>query len=295
MSKKRTLDSKIRSSQTFFKLSFRQRDLWHGLIAVADDQGRMPGIPAFVRSKIWPYEDLPLNQVEDDLQELQEMGMIYLYEISDQIYLQLINWWKYQNPQWAGPSDYPAPGGWLDRERYHGKEHVIITNNWDTPGGFYINQPINEQFDEKKPPDKLGDLSPKEPKENDLLREEEVNIKDKEELEDNKEGEEEWTPTPFNELIKAFCEKTKLPELSGGGAKKWVDATNRMVERGVEPIDIETAVDELWESDNNYTIIGIQSIENASYSAMAKRKGKKKKNHELTFEERQAKYGKYSE
>ncbi len=67
MGKKRIIDSKIRSSQTFASFNMRQRDLWHGLIACADDQGRMPGVPAYVRSVVWPYDDISLKDVEADL------------------------------------------------------------------------------------------------------------------------------------------------------------------------------------------------------------------------------------
>ena len=38
--------------------------------------------------------------------------------------------------QWAGKSDHPAPEGWTDRFRYHGKGNKIISLNWDSDGGF---------------------------------------------------------------------------------------------------------------------------------------------------------------
>lgn len=51
---KRSIDSKIRKSYSFSRLTFRQRDLWHGLIESADDQGRMPADFNFVISQAWP-------------------------------------------------------------------------------------------------------------------------------------------------------------------------------------------------------------------------------------------------
>lgn len=138
MSKSRSITREIRLSQSFARLTLRQRDLWHGLIATADDQGRMPGIPAAVRSLVWPYDDIALQDVESDLQILDSLGNIMIYEISGAKYIQIVKWWHYQNMQWAGASQWPCPDGWLDRERFHGKGRVIATKNWDTPGGFCI-------------------------------------------------------------------------------------------------------------------------------------------------------------
>src|SRR4030065_334081 len=69
---KRTLDSKIRKSQSFAKLNYRQRDLWQGIIAVVDDQGRMPGDARFIRAMVSPYDDISIAEVESDLQQSPE-------------------------------------------------------------------------------------------------------------------------------------------------------------------------------------------------------------------------------
>ena len=149
MSKRRSLDSKIRQSQSFAKLTYRQRDLWQGLIAIADDQGRFPGTQAHIRSMVWPLDDISLAEVEIDLLRLIDLEMIYRYQINDETFIQIINWWKYQTPQWAGKSDYPPPLNWIDRTRYHGRDKLIITENWDQPGGFI--------FSPDKSPDKSGE------------------------------------------------------------------------------------------------------------------------------------------
>jgi hypothetical protein len=140
MGKRRVIDSKIRVSQSFSKLSYRQRDLWQGLIATADDQGRQPGQSAYIRSAIWPYDDISIGEVEADLQALETVGYIVRYAVEDQTYLQIVNWWKYQQSQWMSPSDYPPPKGWVDRCRYHGRKNAIIEANWNQDGGFCNNQ-----------------------------------------------------------------------------------------------------------------------------------------------------------
>jgi hypothetical protein len=164
MSKKRILDSRSRKSLKFTALTFRQRDLWHGLIAVADDQGRLFGLPANVRSEIWPLDDIPLAEVEEDLKRLSELEMILIYEADGKPIIQIVKWWKYQQKQWAGPSDYPSPPKWADRTRYHGAEHKIIQENWDLPGGFF--EVENHQDDSSDTPDLPGEKPPDLPPDN---------------------------------------------------------------------------------------------------------------------------------
>jgi hypothetical protein len=171
MSKKRIIDSRTRS-QSFVSLSYRQRDLWHGLIAIADDQGRLFGLHANVRSEVWPLDDIPLAEVEADLERLSDLEMIVRYEAEGKPIIQIINWWKYQKKQWAGPSDYPPPANWIDRTRYHGAEHKIIQENWDLLGGFCVKEGENEQQDSSDTPElpgkELPDLPPKNQVDNDV-------------------------------------------------------------------------------------------------------------------------------
>ncbi len=136
MTKRRTVDPRIRVSETFSCLTYRQRDLWVGLILVADDQGRMPGQAAYIRSAVWPYDDIPLSEIETDLKRLESIGNILRYQVDGRTYIQLVNWHKYQaNAEWLGVSDYPAPDGWIDHARYHGKGNKIFTLNWENREG----------------------------------------------------------------------------------------------------------------------------------------------------------------
>lgn len=130
--KHRFLDPELRRSESVSKLSFRQRDLWYRLILSVDDQGRMPGHPGLVRADAWPLDDVPLDEVQADLETLQKQELIIIYESEKKRYIQLLNWKKYQNgAEWLGKSDYPAPDGWEDRFRYHGKgREVIESKNW---------------------------------------------------------------------------------------------------------------------------------------------------------------------
>jgi len=91
----------------------------------------------------------------------------------------------------------------------------------------------------------------------------------------------------YTELSVAFCNKTGIPELSPS-PRKWFDALKRIGEAGVEPCDIESAVDIL--RDRDYSIVGISSIANTAISEMSKRKGKQTKRDRNRYVE-----GKYAE
>jgi hypothetical protein len=128
MTKRRNIDPRLRASETFACLTYRQRDLWVGLILVCDDQGRMPGQTAYVRSAVWPYDDVQLADVESDLAALESLGNITRYRVEGRTFIQLVNWHKYQaDAEWLGKSEYPAPEGWQDHFRYTGPKREIIT------------------------------------------------------------------------------------------------------------------------------------------------------------------------
>ncbi len=74
----------------------------------------------------------------------------------------------------------------------------------------------------------------------------------------------------YADLSIAFCNKTKIPELTGG-PKAWFDSLTTMGEAGVTPEDIENAIDIL--RDKKYSIVRLSSVENTAIGEMSKRVG----------------------
>ena len=99
----------------------------------------MPGVAEYIKSQVWPFDIIQPDEVSSDLDRLIELRMIHRYQVDDDIYIQIINWWKYQGMSWAGPSSFPAPDGWTERLRYHGRGNKITESNWDSAGGFASN------------------------------------------------------------------------------------------------------------------------------------------------------------
>ena len=186
MKKGRSIVREIRRSETFGALTFRQRDLFQGLIETADDQGRQVGTATAVRSEIWPYDDISSAEVQAELEVLASGTdpFIKLYKVFGKTYIQIINWWIYQPMQWAQASNYPAPDGWIDRYRYQGTGGKIIQLNWDKTGGFKsetLPEPLPSSLPSELPsqPDSQLDsgLNKDKDKDKEKLREGKENLK----------------------------------------------------------------------------------------------------------------------
>jgi hypothetical protein len=135
---RRMLDSSIWSNEDFAALPPLGRLLMIGMINLADDQGRLKAHPVFLRSQIFPYDVVEIEQIRVWLSQMTQSGTILLYQADGKDYVQFMNWWEYQSLSFAQPSDHPAPDGWLDRIRFNGKGNITLTYNWQKADGTQI-------------------------------------------------------------------------------------------------------------------------------------------------------------
>ena len=133
MTKSRMISEDFFQSESIAELTMRQRNLVLGIIANADDQGRIRGHPQWLRSRIFPYDDFTTKDIENDIQVISKSNnTILLYKAKGKRCIQLTNWWEYQKLQWAKPSDLPAPDDWTDRIRMmmFKPKRWVMTLNW---------------------------------------------------------------------------------------------------------------------------------------------------------------------
>jgi hypothetical protein len=135
MATRRMILSTIWEDEFVGSLSFFERCLWIGLFSrCADDQGRILDNPVVIRSQIFPYDDIPISDIEAALVKFETVGKVVRYESGGKRLIQLLRWWENQRPQWANRSNYPALPNWIDRIRVQvGRE--IVVENWVTPAG----------------------------------------------------------------------------------------------------------------------------------------------------------------
>ena len=71
MPSRRMIDPAFWQSETIANLSIKDRYLFIGLFSNADDQGRMKAHPALIRSVVFPYDDVALDEIEAGLDALE--------------------------------------------------------------------------------------------------------------------------------------------------------------------------------------------------------------------------------
>lgn len=133
MSTKRMIHDRFFDSLDTAEWSIQQRYLVLGMIAHADDQGRLLADPRVLKKDIVPYDAITPADIQADLEHVAEHGdTVILYEVDSRQYVQFSNWWEYQSLQWAKPSEYPAPEGWDDRIRQlqYQPKRWVMTVNW---------------------------------------------------------------------------------------------------------------------------------------------------------------------
>lgn len=127
MANRRAIDSNIWDDDWFGQLSDRAQLLWIGLFSrMADDQGRIADNPVLIGRKIFPYKEIPSDEIDGYISELG--SHIIRYEVNGKRYIQIVKWWENQPMQYATPSCFPAPDGWKDRYRTNYKKTYIVFN-----------------------------------------------------------------------------------------------------------------------------------------------------------------------
>jgi len=139
------------------------------LLAASDDQGRGIAEADVITWEVCPnVPELTIENIPDLLREIEAQGMIYLYVNGEGNSLyQIVNWWKYQKLQWAKPSKYAAPDGWMDRVRMYVRNSGYTVSGWDTTGGFNAEQVVKPEPKEAEtddpdeyPPDDYDEIPP---------------------------------------------------------------------------------------------------------------------------------------
>lgn len=118
MARIRTLKPEILEDAKTANLSHEAWRLFVSLIVLADDFGALRGSPALLHSQaFWasPLED-GQGGVTEALAELRAEGLVTLYEVRGQRYIQVTNWEKHQRVDNRGKPRVPRPeddGAWI--------------------------------------------------------------------------------------------------------------------------------------------------------------------------------------
>ncbi len=137
MANSRLITSDIWADDWFGPLPFFEQTLWIGLFSnCADDQGRLLDNPILIRAAVFPYKDVPVGEIDAALTRFAQDRRLLRYTADGKRLIQLLNWWEHQRPQWAQPSKWPAPAGWVDAVRTRLNGRYIESKSWKGAKGF---------------------------------------------------------------------------------------------------------------------------------------------------------------
>lgn len=138
MARKRMIDPGFWTDEKLGTCTRDERLLFMGLISNADDDGRLPGHPALLKSMIFPYDyDITPDDVEKWAQSLFQKRLIAIYKANGQTYIWVCNFSKHQSIKKKTESKLPAPPGnpFGDGNCNSGEEvpHQLPTNGEEVP------------------------------------------------------------------------------------------------------------------------------------------------------------------
>ncbi len=137
----RHISPDIYEDEWFGTLDFFQMALWVGLFArCADDQGRFEDNAYQIRSRLFVYQDVSVEQIKEALATFTHPDRMVRYEGGGKRLIQLVNWWDHQPLQWAVPSKFEPPSGWVDRVRTCIKGQYVVSN-WSTREKEQVDSP----------------------------------------------------------------------------------------------------------------------------------------------------------
>ena len=119
MARQRFIHPSIWDDKKIAKLSFVERLFFIGCFSNADDEGRLIGDPAYLRSIIFKYDDLSLDEVKQIRDNVVLICKnLVLYVVDDEEYLTFSKWKDYQKPKYPTPSKIPPfPGRFPEDSR----------------------------------------------------------------------------------------------------------------------------------------------------------------------------------
>lgn len=96
MARRRMIDPNFWQSEDISRLSPFARLLFIGMISNADDEGRGRANTNYLKSIIFPYDDIRVAEVDKALSEISHNTSVVVYDVAHSKYYAFTNWTKWQ-------------------------------------------------------------------------------------------------------------------------------------------------------------------------------------------------------
>lgn len=105
----RTVKPEMRQDERYARLSLPARELFNGLITMADDEGRFRALTSAILGHVFPYDEDAVDQVRKWVGEIKQSGMVLFYVADNTPYGAFRHWARHQKINRPTPSDLPPP------------------------------------------------------------------------------------------------------------------------------------------------------------------------------------------
>lgn len=105
----RTLKPECWHDERIGSITREARLLWVGIITLADDEGRFRALPQAILGHVFPYDEDASRRLGRWMTELEQAGLIVLYEREGIRYGLLPKWSEHQRINRGTPSVLPEP------------------------------------------------------------------------------------------------------------------------------------------------------------------------------------------
>lgn len=95
MARSRNIKPAFFKNEDLAEIPFQDRLLFIGLWGLADREGRLENRVKRIKAEVFPYDDVDVDQ---GLKNLVKKKFIVIYKIENNLYIQISNWDKHQNP-----------------------------------------------------------------------------------------------------------------------------------------------------------------------------------------------------
>jgi len=109
MARSRIIKPEFWSDEKLAKLCLQARLLYIGLWNTSDDAGATQGHPLWLKSQIFPYDQISSKQLRQWLQDLVNLGRILPYSVKGEQYYFIPGFLKHQKIQHPSPAKNPSP------------------------------------------------------------------------------------------------------------------------------------------------------------------------------------------
>jgi len=139
------IDPSIWTDVKIGNLTRDERLLFIGCFSNADDEGRLPGNPAFLRSVIFPYDDLSVEEVRRMRDRVASVCKNFIvYTVGEDEYIAFRKWREYQSVRYPQPSKYPAPPEQNGCDNPDEREAELLTQDCGNPDATLPQACVND-------------------------------------------------------------------------------------------------------------------------------------------------------